>query len=298
MAALVNANTSLIENLAKSDLFARYERAFTEATGAPMAVRPLESWKLPFHGHRKENAFCALMAGKSQSCAGCLRLQEKLAQSAALEPSTMVCVHGLSEMATPIRLGAQTIGYLQTGQVATQEPSAAQVEKVGAQARALGFNGEVEKIKEAYRRTPIVPKKRLESIGQLLSTFADHLAVTSNQITVAQANRETPIMINAKKFIDEHHTEPLSLGLVAQAVHASVFHFCKLFKKAAGINFTEYVSRVRVEKAKNLLLNRNLRANEIAYQVGFQSLTNFNRVFKTLTGESPSGYRARLPKSA
>ena len=61
-----------------------------------------------------------------------------------------------------------------------------------------------------------------------------------------------------------------------------------------GINFTEYVSRLRTEKAKNLLLNPNLRVSEIAYEVGFQSLTHFNRVFKKVVGESPTEYRGHL----
>ena len=67
-----------------------------------------------------------------------------------------------------------------------------------------------------------------------------------------------------------------------------------MFKKATGINFTDYVSRVRIEKAKNLLLNPNLRVSEVAYEVGFQSLTHFNRVFKRVQGQSPTDYRGQL----
>jgi AraC-like DNA-binding protein len=54
------------------------------------------------------------------------------------------------------------------------------------------------------------------------------------------------------------------------------------------------VSRLRIEKAKALLLNPNLRISEIAYEVGFQSLTHFNRVFKRILGRSPTEYRLRL----
>jgi AraC-like DNA-binding protein len=67
-----------------------------------------------------------------------------------------------------------------------------------------------------------------------------------------------------------------------------------MFKKATGLNFTEYLSRVRIEKAKNLLLNPNLRISEIAFEVGFQSLTHFNRVFKKIVGQSPTDYRRQL----
>ena len=65
-------------------------------------------------------------------------------------------------------------------------------------------------------------------------------------------------------------------------------------KKVTGINFTDYVSRTRIENAKNLLLNPNLRVSEIAYEVGFQSLTHFNRVFKKVIGQSPTEYRGQL----
>ena len=77
-------------------------------------------------------------------------------------------------------------------------------------------------------------------------------------------------------------------------MNTSTFYFCKMFKKITGINFTDYVSRVRIEKSKNLLLNPNLRVSEIAFEVGFQSLTHFNRVFKKILGQSPTEYRAQL----
>jgi AraC-like DNA-binding protein len=76
----------------------------------------------------------------------------------------------------------------------------------------------------------------------------------------------------------------------------STFYFRKMFKKATGLTLTDYLGRVRVEKAKNLLLNPHLRVSEIAYTVGFQSLTHFNRVFRKLTGESPTDFREKLKK--
>jgi AraC-like DNA-binding protein len=116
----------------------------------------------------------------------------------------------------------------------------------------------------------------------------------SNQILVHRENDEPPVITRAKQFIEENQAEDISLGQVAKAVNSSTFHFCKMFKKTTGLNFTDYVSRVRIEKAKNLLLNPNLRVSEIAYEVGFQSLTHFNRVFKKITGQSPTEYRGRL----
>src|SRR5262249_36222095 len=112
----------------------------------------------------------------------------------------------------------------------------------------------------------------------------------------AQSHAEPPVITRAKQYILEHFTEDLSLGQVAAAVHTSSFYFCKLFKKSTGMNFTEFVSRTRIEKARQLLLNPNLRVSEIAYEVGFPSLTHFNRVFKKIVGQSPTDYRDQLPR--
>ncbi len=102
------------------------------------------------------------------------------------------------------------------------------------------------------------------------------------------------MVVKAKAYIEEHQAEDLSLAEVAKAASTSTFYFCKMFRKLVGVNFTDYLSRVRIEKAKNLLLNPNLRVSEIAYDVGFQSLTHFNRVFKRLCGQSPTEYREHL----
>jgi YesN/AraC family two-component response regulator len=80
-------------------------------------------------------------------------------------------------------------------------------------------------------------------------------------------------------------------------VNTSTFYFCKMFKKVTGLHFTDYASRVRIESAKNLLLNPNLRISEIAYEAGFQSLTHFNRVFKKILGQSPTEYRSKLARA-
>ena len=294
----MNANGTFMETLANSEMYRDYERAYSEATGMPVSLRPLETWQLPLHGKRKENPFCALMADKSRTCAVCLQTQEKLAQAARHESCAMTCAYGLCELAVPVKLGGQTIGFLQTGQVMRQKPTAAAFDRAVAKAEELGVDLDNAKAKEAFFQTPVASQKKMDSVTSLLTIFADHLSMKSNQIAVQTANAEPPVIANAKKFIEEHHTEDLSLGQVAAAVHTSIFYFCKLFKKVTGINFTEYVSRVRTEKAKNLLLNLNLRVSEIAYEVGFQSLTHFNRVFKNVVGESPTEYRGHLPKAA
>ena len=76
----------------------------------PLALRAVESWKLPFRGKRNENAFCALTAETSRACATCLQLQEKLGRDAMDTTATRTCAFGLCETAVPVKLGAQPAG--------------------------------------------------------------------------------------------------------------------------------------------------------------------------------------------
>jgi AraC-like DNA-binding protein len=285
---------SLVEALINSRVFQDYERAFSEATGLPVALRPVESWQLPHHGKRNEGPFCALISEKSRACASCLSVQEKLSNLAAQQPHTMGCPNGLSDTAVPVRLGDRLIGFLQTGQVFRKKPTETQFGRVARQVATWGIDVDREILRKAYFSTQVVPTRRHEAVVRLLSIFAQHLSMLSNQVVVQQENAEPPVILRAKDYIQEHQAENLRLGHVARACNTSTFYFCKMFKKITGINFTDYLSRVRIEKSKNLLLNPNLRVSEIAYEVGFQSLTHFNRVFKKILGQSPTEYRAQL----
>ena len=289
-----NGTKGLIEALMNAKVYQDYERAFTEATGLPVALRPVESWQLPHHGRRNESPFCGLMAQKSRACSACLQVQEKLSETAVYEPHTVACAVGMSDSAVPVRLGDRLVGFLQTGQVFRKKPTAAQFDRVAKLVADWGVTVDRKKLQEAYFGTQVVSSKQHESVLKLLTIFAQHLSMLSNQVLVQQENAEPPVIRRAKEFIQEHQSEDISLGQVAKAVNTSTFYFCKMFKKMTGINFTDYLSRVRIEKSKNLLLNPNLRVSEIAFEVGFQSLTHFNRVFKKVLGQTPTNYRAQL----
>jgi AraC-like DNA-binding protein/ligand-binding sensor protein len=287
----------LIEALAGSKIYQDYERSFSEATGLPVALRSVESWQLPHHGKRFENPFCGMLAQKSRSCAACLQTQQQLSGIATHDAKTVTCQAGLCDTAVPVRMGDQLIGFLTTGQVFRKTPTETQFNRTAKLLADWGMQTDAEKLRAAYFDTRVLSSRQHESVVKLLTIFAGHLSLVSNQIVICEQNAEPPVIARAKQFIVEHQTEELSLEQVAKSVNTSKFYFCKIFKKATGINFTDYLSRVRTERAKNLLLNPNLRVSEIAYEVGFQSLTHFNRVFKRILGRSPTDYRAQLSRN-
>jgi AraC-like DNA-binding protein len=119
------------------------------------------------------------------------------------------------------------------------------------------------------------------------------------QLSSRGRERAEPVEIwKARKFINEHSDDELSLTEVAKFSNISGNHLSEKFKEVTGVNFVDYISRIRVGKARDLLQNSNLRISEIAFAVGFQSLSQFNRVFKKLTRKSPTQFRTAHNKRA
>jgi AraC-like DNA-binding protein/ligand-binding sensor protein len=285
---------ALVAQVKRSQIFRDYEQAFRETTGLPINLRPIEAFDLPHHGDPKENPFCSLLAHTNQSCAACLQLQKKVEEEARLSPKTLRCFAGLCDSAVPVRVGENLIAFLQTGQILLHTPTKTAFARTARQLVKWGAEVDLKRLEDAYFQTRVITRKQYESIVRLLTIFAQHLSSLSNELMVKEAAAESPAAAKARIFIADHQGEEISLSQVAQAVNMSAFYFCKMFKKATGMTFTDYLARVRVEKVKNLLLNPHTRVSEAAYAAGFQSLSQFNRVFRRIAGESPSAYRERL----
>jgi AraC-like DNA-binding protein/ligand-binding sensor protein len=281
----------IVRQLSKSQIFRDYETAFNQATQLPLALRPHELWQHALRGKKHENPFCALMARTSRSCAACLQVQQELIEGEPGESTSVVCFAGLCDTAIPVSVGSNIIGFLQTGQVALRKPTPTGFTKVAEQMLTWGVNVDLTELQDAYFHSKVLGREQYEAMVRLLEIFAKHLSIMANQILLEQQNDEPPLIAKAKRFIGEHQGEPISLGKMARVLNVSTFYFCKMFKKATGLTFTDYLGRARIERAKNLLLNPNVRVSEVAYDCGFISLTHFNRIFKRVVGKSPTDYR-------
>jgi AraC-like DNA-binding protein/ligand-binding sensor protein len=287
----MSRTVTIVERIASSEIYKDYERAFSEATQLPLALRPVEVWRFALEGKRYENPFCAMLAKCNRTCAACLETQKKMDDVPGTGARTVTCFAGLCDSAVPLKAGEKLIGFLQTGQVALREPNATQFAKITKQLVDWGVAVDLTKLEDAYFQSRFLAPQKYAAILKLLETFSEHLSLLANQIVVQAEESESPLVRRARAYILANQADPIDLAKVAQAMHISTFYFCKIFKRATGLTFTEYLSRVRVEKAKKLLLNPHLRISEIAYNVGFQSLTHFNRVFRQVVGQSPTEYR-------
>jgi len=97
----------------------------------------------------------------------------------------------------------------------------------------------------------------------------------------------------ARELMDTEYARPLNLDELARAAHFSRYHFLRAFRRAYFQTPHEYITRKRIERAKELLAQSDLTVTEICFEVGFESPGSFSTLFHKQVGWSPSIYRAR-----
>lgn len=238
------------------------------------------------------NDFCVQMAEDEPGCRMCVEMQEKLTDSTDQGGTqTAGCLAGLTDSAVPVRIGEKILGFLHTGQIAFKKLTPADFRRVSGFLEKGGAEVDWKTLESAFFKTRIIERKQYDAVLGLLEVFAQHLALAAEQIATEQMHPEPSMVEQARRVIEEHSDETLTLAEIARSVHASTFHFCKTFKRATGMTFTQYLSMVRIAKAKKLLANPQARISEVAYEAGFASLTHFNRMFRRIAGQSPTAFR-------
>lgn len=100
-----------------------------------------------------------------------------------------------------------------------------------------------------------------------------------------------PLTNQVMQYIHNHYAEQIDLPKLAEAIHASTSHMARTFKKHAGLSIHSYLNKVRIDKAKIMLANKDLSIQEIAGGLGYESLNNFYKYFKSATGLTPALFR-------
>ena len=103
-------------------------------------------------------------------------------------------------------------------------------------------------------------------------------------------DRRSRMLGDLLSYMDEHYADNITLEFAASRMNFSNSHFSKTFKKLMGINFVTYLNLVRVERAASQLRNTGKKITDVALSCGFNNIRTFNRVFKEITGYTPSEF--------
>ncbi len=129
---------------------------------------------------------------------------------------------------------------------------------------------------------------------QMKEIFRNHLEGYLTMIKNVIENNEKKDIFRAKEYIEKHYKENLTLEVLAGEIHMNPYYFSSYFKKNAGENFKDYVNSVRIRHAVSLLVSTDMKAYEIAAEVGFRDVRSFTEVFSRTYGETPNAYRKRV----
>lgn len=285
----LSAEARAFQRLSESNLYRTYQSAFHMATGLRVHLHPAdEGGDISI---QDGNPFCGML-NRGNGCAACGETHRCLGQDAEERTKTVRCFAGLKETAVPVRAGNRIIAFLRVGQVFTEPSTAADFEPVAQQLLSEGFSKKrIETLRQAFLNTEVVEPERYLGCVTLLNAFSLQLSGELSRLLIAAEHSDPPAVIKAKQYVNAHLEEKITLDEVSAHVCVSPYYFCKLFKQATGITLTEYVNRRRVEWAKRKLLNPQVRVTEVAYDVGYQSLSQFNRSFLKYAGQSPSHFR-------
>jgi AraC-like DNA-binding protein len=126
-----------------------------------------------------------------------------------------------------------------------------------------------------------------------LSTSDDIEFINSETYSGVVYNRDVDRLADVFKYINSSFGSDITLNDVAKKANLTPQSFCRLFKKRMNKHFMEYLNEVRISHACRYLMDTDCSISEIAYMSGFKTVSNFNKVFKEITGYCPTSYRLK-----
>lgn len=144
-----------------------------------------------------------------------------------------------------------------------------------------------------YRKDYLAAVLALEDDESIRRWFLDKMTAVCSSVHNKQEEQSETAVAKAKKYIQENYSKDISLDDVSKEVSISPYYFSKLFKEEAGENFIEYLTRIRIEKAKEMLKKPELSIKEVGVMSGYGDPNYFSRIFKKQTDMTPREYRER-----
>jgi two-component system response regulator YesN len=134
---------------------------------------------------------------------------------------------------------------------------------------------------------------KLHSISELRTYTKSFVTERISEIGQLKKSRASALISIVSEYLEKNYAKEISLDDVATLVQISSFYLSKLFKKELGENFIDYLTGIRIRKAKEILANPRNTVKDACYQVGYHDPNYFARVFKKITGMTPTEYQSK-----
>lgn len=134
---------------------------------------------------------------------------------------------------------------------------------------------------------------KFNDISAIKVNYINHLRNIVQSIRDSREKELNGIISKAIRFIEKNYNKNISLDDVAKEINMSYHYFSKFFKDSIGKNFVDYLTELRIDKSKEMLKDFNISIKEISYGVGYSDPNYFSKIFKKVTGMSPTEYREK-----
>lgn len=232
---------------------------------------------------------CQIIRTDHNAHAMCRECDRHACQTAARQHKayTYRCHAGLTESIAPLYMGNVLIGYLLFGHVfsySSHEEGWEQIQKLCSH-----YKIDMSALKAACDVQPVITEDYIASASHILQAVACYLCM---ERMVSLHQQELPVQID--KYISEHYLEDIGVSSLCEKFEIGKTFLYEIVKQNYGIGLAEYVRKLRIGKAKELLLtNQSLPLAEIASQCGFKDYNYFITVFKRMEGIPPKQFQIR-----
>jgi AraC-like DNA-binding protein/ligand-binding sensor protein len=236
---------------------------------------------------------CAQTRSVIDGTVHCRQFVNKLITETQSEPVFCSrCDAGLTTVCVPMRLGYETIGYLLAGSYRVDSADRAASVRMNDSHKRVN-SGEADNWITELKddEPPVITEAQHKAFVRWLQLAAGTL-IKSLHLKDDTMERPLPkFIIQICSIIQQFYKAPPTLGEAAKICNLSEGYFCRAFHEFTGLRFVEYIHAVRIEHVCELLLDSNLSITDAAFAVGFNSLSQFNRVFRRLKGTAPRKWR-------
>lgn len=132
---------------------------------------------------------------------------------------------------------------------------------------------------------------KFDTLGGIVGYSVDIYARIMEKIRANRCRKDRKRVEIVKEYIEKNYRENITLARISDLVYVNPNYFCEMFKSQTGENFVDYLTRVRMEKAKALLRDMKIKTYEVGMLVGYEDSGYFCKVFKKLVGTTPGKYR-------
>lgn len=300
-----------LDYIINANNFQKIQDCLSEASD--MAMLTVDYQGNPVTRHSGCSEYCKMIRsveGLSDRCRKC-DSRGGLEAARISKPYLYMCHMGLLDFAVPIVVAGNYTGAVLAGQVILKDdPEKPDLEKI-VDSQNMRLDPDLsKKLENLYSMLPVMTRDRIQVIANMTFQITNYiieealikinlneaweasLTGVSEPVSAAPLKYNTLILKPALEYIQINFEKRISLDEMASLCNISSSYFSKLFNKITGDNFSNYINQARIDRACVLLATTDTPITVIALDLGFEDNSYFDKVFKKLTGVTPSFYKA------